>query len=98
MAKAKTPVVHQSKSDWMRDRYAEGMTIKAVVDLAETEGRKIGYAFAYGVAERAGLAQTLANRRPAKSIAVQGDLVTITIADGTTRIVNRADGSVKKGK
>jgi transposase-like protein len=66
--RAKTPVVVTSKSDQVRTLLNSGSSI---ADAARTVG--IGYAFAYGIAKRAGLAETSANRRPtahAKDIAL----------------------------
>jgi transposase len=48
-----------SKSEKCRDLIRGGMTI---AEAAKAAG--MGYAFAYGVAQRAGLAQTAAKRRP----------------------------------
>lgn len=57
MATRTKPVV--TKSDRVRTLLGEGKTI---AEAAKTVG--IGYAFAYGIAQRAGLAQTAAKRRP----------------------------------
>jgi len=59
MATRKPVVAPVSKSQALRDLLANGSTI---ADGARTLG--MGYAFAYGVAKRAGLAETSANRRP----------------------------------
>jgi transposase len=55
--KVVTPTL--TKSDRVRTLLAEG---KSIADSAREVG--IGYAFAYGIAQRAGLAQTAAKRRP----------------------------------
>ena len=57
MASSRKPV--QTKSDRMRDLYAAGKTVAEV-----SREVKVGYAFAYGVAKRAGVATTAAARRP----------------------------------
>lgn len=58
-SKSKTVVVASSKSARVRSLLTNGSSI---ADAARTVG--IGYAFAYGVAQRAGLAETAAKRRP----------------------------------
>jgi hypothetical protein len=56
---AKTPAVTSTKSDRVRALLTSG---KSIADSAREVG--IGYAFAYGIAKRAGLAESAAKRRP----------------------------------
>lgn len=51
-----------SKSEGMRLLYEAGYTVSKVAKVLN-----VGYAFAYGVAKRAGLQLTAANRRPVKA-------------------------------
>jgi hypothetical protein len=57
--RTRTPVKPVSKSEKCRDLIRGGKTI---AEAAREAG--MGYAFAYGVAKRAGLAETAAKRRP----------------------------------
>lgn len=92
-------VQFKSKSDHARALFAEGKTVAEVTRLVPG----MGYAFAYGIAKRAGFAETAANRRSVKSVSTVGDLVTVEIVtpDGThigTVVVNRTTGKVTTRK
>lgn len=90
---------YKSKSDHARALFAEGKTVAEVTRLVPG----MGYAFAYGIAKRAGFNLTAANRRAAKSVATVGDDVVVQIVtpDGThigTVTVNRTTGKVTTRK
>lgn len=76
-----------TKSDKARTMFASGSTITEVATSL-----KMNYAFAYGVAKRAGFAATAATRRSTKAVAVVGNEVTIQIVNesgeftGTVRV------------
>lgn len=59
MNKTKVVAKPVTKSQKVRDLLAQGKTIAECRDLVG-----IDYGFAYGIAQRAGLAQTAAKRRP----------------------------------
>lgn len=85
-----TPVF-KSKSDYARTLFNEG---KTVAEVAHMVG--IGYAFAYGIAKRAGKADTAANRRKAKFVTVVNGIAVITTTAGTIRV--HPDGTIEKPK
>ena len=86
-----------SKSAWMRDKLAKGMSIADIVRLANTEGRDIGYAFAYGVAKRAGFAETAANRRKSRAVTVDKATGIVTIATTSGPVSVHPDGTITGG-
>lgn len=91
--------VFKSKSDHARALFAEG---KSVVEVTQTVPG-MGYAFAYGIAKRAGFNLTAATRRATKSVTTVGDdvIVEIVTPEGThigTVTVNRATGKVTTRK
>ena len=87
-----TAPVFKSKSDFVRDRLHAGRTIsQAAADAG------IGYAFAYGIAKRAGLNLTSANRRKTRAVAVgEGGIVTVQTTAGP--VIVHPDGTVTKPK
>lgn len=96
----RTPkTTYRSKSDHARALFAEGKTVVEVTRAIPS----MGYAFAYGIAKRAGFADSAANRRATKSVSTVGDLVTVEIVtpEGVhigTVIVNRTTGKVTTRK
>lgn len=99
--RVRTPkgTTYGSKSDHMRALFAEGKSVAEVTRLVPG----VGYAFAYGVAKRAGLAATAANRRATKSVAVVGSDVTVRIVTpegeyAGTVIVDMTTGKVRRTK
>lgn len=55
---------------------------------------KLGYAFAYGVAQRAGVAKTAANRKATKLVTVQNGVVSVRTSAGTINV--HPDGKVTR--
>lgn len=88
----------KSKSDHVRALLAEGKTIAEITRLVPN----MGYAFAYGIAKRAGLAETAANRRQTRQVVTVGDSIHVRIvAEGEytgTVIVNTITGKVTRTK
>jgi hypothetical protein len=79
-----------SKSAAARAMFKSGSTVSAVA--AEIG---IGYAFAYGIAKRAGYAATAANRRPTRTVETRPDgSVSVRTANGTVTV--RPDGTVRR--
>lgn len=77
----------------MRALFAEGKSVAEVTRLVPG----VGYAFAYGVAKRAGVAQTAANRRPTRAVTVlAGGVVRIAVTTGFVTV--HPDGTVKRSK
>lgn len=66
----------KSKSEAMRAMFKEGKTITEVC-----KALGVGYAFAYGVAKRAGVNTTAANRRKARAVNVLDGVVEVKIVD-----------------
>lgn len=90
MSTRKSPVAFGSKSAAARAGFAAG---KSVSTVAAEIG--IGYAFAYGIAKRAGYADTAANRRPTRAVSVGPDgTVSVATARGTVRV--SPDGTVRR--
>lgn len=90
---------YASKSDHARALFDQGMSVAEVTRTVPG----MGYAFAYGIAKRHGVAATAANRRQTKSVGMTGDLVTVKIVDETgeyrgTVEVNRVTGKVRRTK
>lgn len=99
--RTRTPkgVQFKSKSDHARALFAEGKTVAEVTRIVPG----MGYAFAYGIAKRAGMNLTAANRRATKSVTTVGDDVVVEIVtpEGVhigTVTVNRATGKVTTRK
>lgn len=92
---ARKIVVAKSKSEMARELFAAG---KSVADTAREIG--IGYAFAYGIAKRAGVAETAANRRPTRAVTVRNGIVIVAVAGpGNTRFVRvYPDGRVVRSR
>lgn len=96
----RTPkVTYRSKSDHARALFKEGKTVAEVTRIVPG----MGYAFAYGIAKRAGYATTAAHRRATKSVNTVGDdvIVEIVSPEGVhigTVTVNRATGKVTTRK
>lgn len=91
-----TPTVtYRSKSDHARTLLTGGMS---VAETAKTVG--IGYAFAYGIAKRAGLAATAASRRKTAAVRTDPDsgIVIVRTDVGTEVRVDRATGKVTTRK
>ncbi len=88
--RAETRVEYRSKSDHARALFREGKTVAEVTRIVPG----MGYAFAYGVAKRAGLAATAADRRPQKTITTSNGSVFVKTAIGTVEI-NLETGKVK---
>lgn len=87
-----TAPVFKSKSDAARALYDEG---KTVTEVASKLG--IGYAFAYGIASRHGVAKTAAARKPVKRVAVNAD-GSITVQTTAGAITVNPDGTVIRPK
>lgn len=98
--RARTPgqatptVTYRSKSDHVRALLKQGKTVAEVTRIVPG----MGYAFAYGIAKRAGLATTAAHRRP--TAAVRTDpatrIVTIRPDSGPVIKIDLATGAIKK--
>lgn len=85
----------KSKSDWARTLFAEGKTIVEVCEIIP----KMGYAFAHGIADRAGFLDTAAKRRPEKRVKVLDDgTIEIRLDAGGHVSVNPATGKVTRRK
>jgi hypothetical protein len=76
-------VTYTSKSEAARAMFAEGMKVSEVIKF---KGLDMDYAFAYGVAKRAGFAGTAAARKSVKTVAVHGDTVVIQTAAGERKV------------
>lgn len=92
-----TPVF-KSKSDAFRDLLRNGINPETkspymISDAAAKIG--IGYAFAYGIAKRAGLAETKAKRKATKKVAVNAD-GSVTIQTSAGPVTVAADGTVTR--
>ena len=92
-------VQFKSKSDHARALFAEGKTVAEVTRIVPG----MGYAFAYGIAKRAGVATTAANRRATKSVNTVGSdvIVEIVTPEGVhigSVTVNRESGKVTTRK
>lgn len=74
--------VYESKSDAARAMFTDGKTVAEVTRLVPN----MGYAFAYGVAKRAGVAMTAANRKPTKVVTMDAGTAVIRTAAGTVRV------------
>lgn len=86
-------VTYRTKSDHARALFAEGKTIAEVTKIVPG----MGYAFAYGIAKRAGVNLTAANRRPTRAVAKDSDgKVTIQTAAGP--VVVFPDGTVTRSR
>lgn len=84
------PVAFGSKSAAARAAFAAGKSVSAVA--AEIG---IGYAFAYGIAKRAGYAETAAARRPTRAVEIAPDgTVSVRTTAGTVRV--SPDGTVRR--
>jgi hypothetical protein len=79
----------KSKSDAMRALFAEGKTVTEVCKIVD-----VGYAFAYGVAKRAKLNLTAANRRPTKAVKIDGENNTVTVMTDKGPVVINKEGIV----
>lgn len=96
----RTPkVTYRSKSDHARALFADGKTVADVTRIVPG----MGYAFAYGIAKRAGVASTAAKRRATKSVNTIGDDVIVEIVNPEgvhvgTVTVNRSTGKVTTRK
>ena len=84
--------VRETVSAAARREFAAGASVVAV---AEKFG--IGYAFAYGIAKRAGYASTAANRRAVRAVSVVGNVAEIRTPAGVVR-VDLSTGSVRKSR
>lgn len=82
---------NRTKSQWVRDLLDEGKTIAEITRIVPN----MGYAFAYGIAKRAGKAMTAADRRPQRAVSVEGTVVKVVLADGRIGRVDRATGKYK---
>lgn len=82
-----------SKSEAARAMFADGKTVTEVTHLVPN----MGYAFAYGVAKRAGAAMTAANRKPTKVVTIHEGRAVIRTATGIVR-VDLETGKVTKGR
>lgn len=89
--RAKTETVYKSKSDHARALFREGKTVAEVTRMVN-----IGYAFAYGIAKRAGYAETAAKRKTTKLVTVVNGVVTIQTTVGPISV--HPDGTVTKPK
>lgn len=88
-SRSKTPT---TKSDRFRAMLKDG---KTVAEIVHETGE--GYAFVYGVAKRAGMNLTAANRRPVRAVNTEGSVVKIAVPGGFVR-VNRETGKVTRSK
>jgi hypothetical protein len=100
-----------SKSAWCLTLLQAGFKVKEIqamsVDVDVTskitvKGKPVtpatmmmGYSFIYGIAKRAGLADTAADRKNGKSVQVTTEFVTVRCDDGTVVTIDRAAGKVK---
>lgn len=89
--RAPKPVVYRTKSDHARALFAEGKTIAEVTKIVPD----MGYAFAYGIAKRAGVNLTAANRRPTKAMAKDSD-GNVTIQTTAGPVTVSPDGTVRR--
>lgn len=87
-----TAPVFKSKSDFVRALLREGKTVTEAAATAQ-----IGYAFAYGIASRAGLNLTAAKRRKVKTVSKAPD-GSVTIQTTAGPVTVHPDGSVTKAK
>lgn len=88
--------VYGSKSDAMRAMFADGKSVTEVTRLFPATN-PVGYAFAYGVAKRAGANLTAANRKPAKAVRSEDGFAVIRTATGTVK-VNLETGKVSRSR
>lgn len=96
-----TPTVtFKSKSDWARFHLNNGVKIAEIEKMSVNDPKSpgpMGYAFIYGVAKRAKLNLTAADRK--KTAAVRNDpdsgIVTVRCDTGHVVTVDRATGKVK---
>ena len=84
----------ESKSDHARFLFREGKTVAEVTHLVPD----MGYAFAYGVAKRAGLNLTAANRRKARTVSVDRETKAVTVMTSVGPITVGIDGTVTRPK
>lgn len=85
--------VYNSKSEAARAMFADGKTVTEVTHLVPN----MGYAFAYGVAQRAGYALTAANRKATKAVTTAEGFAVIRTQAGTVK-VNLETGKVTRTK
>lgn len=68
-------------------------SISSVEDIMSVRGRRMGYAFIYGVAKRNGLATTAAKRRAVRAITKSPEGI-VTVQTATGPIAVSPDGTV----
>lgn len=83
--------VYTSKSEAARAMFRDGKTVTEVTKLVPS----MGYAFAYGIAKRAGLNLTAANRKATKVVSTSEGFAVIRTEVGTVK-VNLQTGKVTK--
>jgi hypothetical protein len=88
----KTETVYKSKSDHARALFREGKTVAEVTRLIP----EMGYAFAYGIAKRAGFAETAAHRKTTKLVSVVDGLVRVRTSAGI--VIVHPDGKITRAK
>lgn len=81
----------RSKSQWTRDLLDEGKSVAEITRIIPN----MGYAFAYGIAKRAGKTDTAANRRSVRTVSLDraAGLVRIQTEVGL-RVVNLKTGKM----
>lgn len=84
----KTPV---SKSAAAREMFRAGKTVTETA-----EALSMNYAFAYGVAKRAGLVEDAAKRRSTKAVAVVNNIAVIRPISGGVIRVDLSTGKIKR--
>lgn len=75
-------VTFTSKSEAARAMFKAGKTVTEVTHLVPN----MGYAFAYGIAKRAGYAGTAANRKATKVVTISEGTAVIRTQTGTVRV------------
>lgn len=91
--RAPKTVTYRTKSDHARALFAQGKTVAEVTKIVPD----MGYAFAYGIAKRAGVNLTAANRRPTRAVSKDSDgSVTIQTTAGPVKVL--PDGTVHRGR
>lgn len=88
------PAGVKSKSDWVRRLLDEGKTIAEITRIVPD----MGYAFAYGIAKRAGKNLTAANRRPTRAITTDPVSKSVTVQTAAGPVTVHMDGSVTRPK